>query len=92
MNVIFKILIFALFFHQTVSGEDTCSRRSSHQNTETCTKVVDHTFCENNMPRHHTTGTQKLQEHCVTRAVLTNDVMYPDFFFENLLRQPYIQM
>ena len=30
--------------------------------------------------------------HCVTRTVLTHDVMYPDFFFENLLRQPYIQM
>ena len=31
--------------------------------------------------------------HCVTRAVLTHDVMYPEFFlFGNLPRQPYIQM
>ena len=50
MDRIVQILTFVLFFHQTVNGEDTCSKIGSHLNTETCTKVVDFTFCEANMP------------------------------------------
>ena len=62
MNKVFKILTFALFVHQIVSGEDTCSRTGSHQNTKTCTKVVDHTFCEANMPPQDTAGKPNLEE------------------------------
>ena len=66
------------------SNQDTPKSEPEYSATEMLIGTHDGAF--------HCDETLACAMHCVTEAVLTHDLMYPEDFFENLLRQPYIQM